>query len=39
MENTDSVTLADQHIVDELIEDRAPKLIHTPLWPVIKAVG
>lgn len=28
-----------QHIVDELIEDRAPKLIHTPLWPVIKTVG
>ena len=39
MENTDSVTLSDQHIVDELIEDRAPKLIHTPFWPMIKAVG
>ena len=39
MENTDSVTLSDQHIVDELIEDRAPKLIHTPFWPIIKAVG
>lgn len=28
-----------RHIVDELIEDRAPKLIHTPFWPAIKAVG
>lgn len=39
METTDSVTLSDQHIVDELIEDRAPKLIHTPFWPLVKAVG
>ncbi|MFS2316610.1 1-acyl-sn-glycerol-3-phosphate acyltransferase [Maricaulis sp. D1M11] len=28
-----------QHIVDELIEDRAPKLIHTPLWPLVKTLG
>ena len=27
------------HVVDELIEDRAPKLIHTPYWPAIKALG
>ena len=30
---------ADSHIVDILIEERAPKLIHTPLWPLVKAVG
>ena len=28
-----------QHIVDELIEDRAPKLIHTPFWPLVKTLG
>ena len=27
------------HIVDLLIEDRAPRLIHTALWPAIRAVG
>lgn len=27
------------HVVDELIEDRAPKLLHTPLWPLVKALG
>lgn len=27
------------HIVDELIEDRAPRLIDTPIWPLVKAVG
>ena len=27
------------HIVDELIEDRAPRLIHTPAWPLVKAIG
>lgn len=39
MTTPDSVALADKHIVDELIEDRAPKLIHTPLWPLIKLIG
>lgn len=39
MTETDSVAVRDQHIVDELIEDRAPKLIHTPFWPLIKFVG
>ena len=28
-----------RHVVDELIEDRAPKLIHTPFWPMIKGLG
>ena len=28
-----------KHIVDELIEDRAPHLIHTPFWPLIKFLG
>lgn len=27
------------HIVDELIEDRAPRLIHTPIWPLIRTIG
>ena len=27
------------HIVDDLIEERAPKLIGTPLWPVIRTLG
>ncbi len=36
---SDSVAIRDKHIVDELIEDRAPKLIHTPAWPLVKAVG
>ncbi len=27
------------HIVDELIEDRAPRLIHTPVWPLIRTIG
>ncbi|WP_300551747.1 1-acyl-sn-glycerol-3-phosphate acyltransferase [Maricaulis sp.] len=39
MTETDSVAVREQHIVDELIEDRAPKLIHTPFWPLIKFVG
>lgn len=39
MTETDSVAVRDQHIVDELIEDRAPKLIHTPFWPLIKTLG
>jgi putative hemolysin len=40
METGDSHTSAtDKHVVDELIEDRAPKLIHTPFWPMIKAIG
>ena len=30
---------AAKHIVDELIEDRGPRLLHTPLWPAVKAVG
>ncbi|WP_417487046.1 1-acyl-sn-glycerol-3-phosphate acyltransferase [Maricaulis sp.] len=30
---------AKPHIVDELIEDRAPRLIDTPLWPLVKTVG
>lgn len=28
-----------KHVVDALIEDRAPRLIHTPLWPAIRALG
>ncbi|WP_300544198.1 1-acyl-sn-glycerol-3-phosphate acyltransferase [Maricaulis sp.] len=28
-----------RHIVDALIEERAPKLIGTPLWPLIRAIG
>ncbi|WP_417497143.1 1-acyl-sn-glycerol-3-phosphate acyltransferase [Maricaulis sp.] len=28
-----------KHVVDDLIEDRAPRLIHTPLWPLIKWIG
>jgi len=39
MTEVDSVAPRDKHIVDELIEDRAPKLIHTPLWPLIKLLG
>lgn len=39
MTTSDSVAMSDKHIVDELIEDRAPKLIHTPLWPLIKLIG
>ena len=39
METADSVSKSEKHVVDDLIEDRAPKLIHTPLWPVIKALG
>ncbi|WP_323760908.1 1-acyl-sn-glycerol-3-phosphate acyltransferase [Maricaulis sp.] len=31
--------VAKPHIVDELIEDRAPRLINTPLWPLVKAIG
>ncbi|WP_203290960.1 1-acyl-sn-glycerol-3-phosphate acyltransferase [Maricaulis parjimensis] len=27
------------HIVDRLIEERAPKLIGTPLWPLIRTIG
>ena len=27
------------HIVDALIEERAPKLIGTPLWPLVRALG
>ncbi|MFT6462491.1 MAG: putative hemolysin [Maricaulis maris] len=30
---------AKPHIVDELIEDRAPRLIGTPLWPLVKAAA
>ncbi|WP_300527005.1 1-acyl-sn-glycerol-3-phosphate acyltransferase [Maricaulis sp.] len=39
MTETDSVAVRSKHIVDELIEDRAPKLIHTPFWPLIKTIG
>lgn len=28
-----------RHVVDALIEERAPRLIGTPLWPVIKSIG
>jgi len=28
-----------RHVVDELIEDRAPHLIHTPFWALIKWLG
>lgn len=28
-----------RHVVDALIEERAPRLIETPLWPAIKAVA
>ncbi|MHA6288022.1 1-acyl-sn-glycerol-3-phosphate acyltransferase [Maricaulis sp. CAU 1757] len=28
-----------RHIVDELIEDRAPHLIDTPFWPLIRVLG
>ncbi|MGK0267147.1 MAG: hypothetical protein ACI82N_001400, partial [Maricaulis sp.] len=35
METSDSpLPVVPKHIVDDLIEDRAPKLIHTALWPL-----
>ena len=27
-----------KHIVDVLIEERAQKLIHSPLWPLYRAI-
>tara|TARA_R110000868_G_scaffold53928_2_gene169148 strand:- start:3412 stop:4272 length:861 start_codon:yes stop_codon:yes gene_type:complete len=40
METNDSpLPAAPKHIVDDLIEDRAPRLIHTALWPLIKWLG
>lgn len=40
METSDSaLPSVPKHIVDDLIEDRAPRLIHSPLWPMIKAIG
>tara|TARA_R110000868_G_scaffold350999_2_gene612326 strand:+ start:10370 stop:11257 length:888 start_codon:yes stop_codon:yes gene_type:complete len=40
METDDSpLPAVPKHIVDDLIEDRAPRLIHTPLWPIIKWIG
>ncbi|WP_417476423.1 1-acyl-sn-glycerol-3-phosphate acyltransferase [Maricaulis sp.] len=40
MDTDDSpLPAAPKHVVDDLIEDRAPRLIHTPLWPVIKWIG
>ena len=40
MASVDTQTHTDDiHIVDELIQDRAPKLIHTPFWPAIKLIG
>ncbi len=40
METDDSpLSAAPKHVVDDLIEDRAPRLINTPLWPVIKSIG
>lgn len=35
----DTGSVDDRHIVDVLIEDRAPHLIRTPAWPVIRALG
>ena len=40
METDDSpLPAAPKHIVDDLIEDRAPRLIHTLFWPIIKWIG
>ncbi|WP_339746026.1 1-acyl-sn-glycerol-3-phosphate acyltransferase [uncultured Maricaulis sp.] len=40
METDDSfLPAAPKHVVDDLIEDRAPRLINTPLWPIIKSIG
>jgi putative hemolysin len=40
METDDSpLPVVPKHIVDDLIEDRAPRLIHTPLWPIVKWIG
>jgi putative hemolysin len=40
METSDSpLPVVPKHIVDDLIEDRAPKLIHTALWPLIRSIG
>lgn len=30
---------AARHIVDALIEERAPHLIHTPFWPLVRLLG
>ncbi|MDG1416503.1 MAG: 1-acyl-sn-glycerol-3-phosphate acyltransferase [Maricaulis sp.] len=40
MAETESNTAQDdKHVVDALIEDRAPKLIRTPFWSTIKTIG
>lgn len=40
MESDDSLLpAAPKHVVDDLIEDRAPRLINTPVWPLIKWIG
>ncbi len=39
METSDSpLPAAPKHVVDDLIEDRAPRLIHSPFWPMIRSI-